>query len=220
MSSTDSAYENDIDYINVLRDKNVRSDVTTALMAFISSSGALALLTANQLLIPDQALLQKQFEQIGQSLSKQLGKDFISPIMPHLLSAASSPSFPELFPTKSLVKILEGGLGITLFKKVCALLNIPEKKLAELINLSVSTLAQRKKRGYFSQTESERLYRILNLYKFAICVFDDNPEYARKWLKEKSFGLGGETPLDFAKTEIGAKEVEKLLTRIDEGVFS
>jgi putative toxin-antitoxin system antitoxin component (TIGR02293 family) len=79
---------------------------------------------------------------------------------------------------------------------------------------------QKEKRGYFSTTESERLFRILKLYHKAVEVFDDNPEYAKKWLKEEAYGLNGAVPLEYARTEIGAKEVGLLLTRIDEGIFA
>jgi len=33
-------------------------------------------------------------------------------------------------------------------------------------------------------------------------------------------GLGGETPLEYAETEVGAREVEDLLGRIEYGVYS
>ncbi|WP_082407641.1 MbcA/ParS/Xre antitoxin family protein [Verrucomicrobium spinosum] len=33
-------------------------------------------------------------------------------------------------------------------------------------------------------------------------------------------GLGGAIPLDYARTEVGAREVEALLTRIEHGVYA
>ena len=43
---------------------------------------------------------------------------------------------------------------------------------------------------------------------------------ARDWLTHKQTGLGNTVPLEFAKTEIGAREVENLLGRIEYGVYS
>ncbi len=43
---------------------------------------------------------------------------------------------------------------------------------------------------------------------------------AREWLTNPQTGLGNAVPLDFAKTEIGAREVENLLGRIEYGVYS
>ena len=122
--------------------------------------------------------------------------------------------------TQAVIEMIEDGLSTVVFRELCNLLDISDKALAEVIKIPISTLAKRKKRGHFSSTESERIYRILNLYKQALDTFDGNEEYARKWLKEDAYGLGGVPPLGFAKTELGAKEVEQLLIRIDEGIFA
>lgn len=127
---------------------------------------------------------------------------------------------PDQFTTQKVIQIIEDGLSIVVFRELCDFLEVSDKALAEIIKIPISTLAKRKKRGHFSSTESERIYRILNLYKQALDTFDGNEEYARKWLKEDAYGLGGVPPLYFAKTELGAKEVEQLLIRIDEGIFA
>lgn len=208
MSLSSNFLSNDIDYIPLLRSKGVRSAVTALFLACVPTIED----KNRNIVINSYEMLEKKF-----------GPDF-APMPIHEASNESTALFYkqpcEPFPTKSLIKVLEGGLSGNLFKEVCCLLAISEKRLAGIINLSVSTLAQRKKRGYFSATESERLYRILNLYKKAVQVFDDDPEEAREWLKTKAYGLGDEIPLEFSKTEVGAKEVERLLTRIDEGVFT
>jgi uncharacterized protein (DUF2384 family) len=60
--------------------------------------------------------------------------------------------------------------------------------------------------------------RIARLYDKALDVFEDEKS-AEKWLKEPARGLGGDIPLEYAKTELGAREVERLLSRIEHGVF-
>ena len=40
------------------------------------------------------------------------------------------------------------------------------------------------------------------------------------WLRSQQLGLGGEVPLDYAESEVGAREVEDLLGRIEFGVYS
>jgi putative toxin-antitoxin system antitoxin component (TIGR02293 family) len=66
--------------------------------------------------------------------------------------------------------------------------------------------------------ESEKVLRIARLYDKALDVFEDEKS-AEKWLKEAARGLGGDIPLEYAKTELGAQEVERLLIRIEHGVF-
>jgi putative toxin-antitoxin system antitoxin component (TIGR02293 family) len=91
--------------------------------------------------------------------------------------------------------------------------------LARIINTSTSTLAVRKKTGVFSFSESERLFRIRRIYNRAMEIFEDR-ELTKKWLKEPNWQLGGTAPIDFIDTEIGAREVENLLGRLEHGIFS
>ncbi len=118
-----------------------------------------------------------------------------------------------------VIKSLEKGLPVSRFTRIRQSLNMPDKDLAKVIRLPKSTLAARKKKGKFSFEESERLYRVQRLLEKAIDVFG-NVEPARKWLKEKAYGLGDVSPLELASTEVGAREVENLLGRIEHGVFS
>lgn len=119
----------------------------------------------------------------------------------------------------SLIEAIESGLPISEFVKIRDYLGLSDKDLAIYIRIPKSTLAMRKKRGRLSFEESERLYRIQRLFLKALDVFGD-AEHAKKWLKEKAYGLGDVSPLEFAKTEVGAREVENLLGRIEHGVFS
>ena len=118
-----------------------------------------------------------------------------------------------------VIREIENGLPVSSFTAIRNDLGITDKDLAQVIRVPKSTLAVRKKRGRFSFEESERLYRVQRLLRKAVDVFGDL-EMARKWLKEKAYGLGDVSPLEFAKTEIGAREVENLLGRLEHGVFS
>lgn len=195
-----------VDYITKLRSKPTRDAITNALVSSIPSSGTI---------LPEvpKAIIEHP-------IAEQL-KPLQHVIRLHQQSGSDNPVVkPDPFPAESLLKIFESGLSGQLFLYLCKLLGIPEKKLAEIISLPQTTLIKRKKRGYFSPMESERLYRIFRLFKKAVEVFDDNPAYAREWLKSAAYGLDGAIPLEFAKSEIGAREVETLLIRIDEGVFA
>lgn len=118
-----------------------------------------------------------------------------------------------------VIEEIESGLPLSTFYSIRDELGLTDKELAGIIRLPKSTLATRKKKGRFSFEESERLYRVKQLLEKAVSVLGDL-EMARKWLKERAYGLGDVSPLDFAKTEVGAREVENLLGRIEYGVFS
>lgn len=118
-----------------------------------------------------------------------------------------------------VIEEIENGLPLSAFTTIRNELELTDKELAQVIRVPKSTLAVRKKSGKFSFEESERLYRIRRLFVKAVDVFGDT-DMARKWLKEKAYGLGDFSPLAFSKTEVGAREVENLLGRIEYGVFS
>ena len=118
-----------------------------------------------------------------------------------------------------IISKLKKGLPAKAFGRLRKNLDISEKALSTVLNIAITTLTRRKNAGRLSFAESERLFRIARLYEKAVEVFED-PQMARKWLKEPSWALGDVIPLQYADTELGAQEVEDLLGRIDHGVFT
>ena len=88
-----------------------------------------------------------------------------------------------------------------------------------LENIATRTLSRRKTEGRFQTDESERLFRIAALYDRAVEVLGGR-DRASAWFKGPKKALGGKTPLQYADTEPGAREVENLLGRLEYGVFS
>lgn len=121
--------------------------------------------------------------------------------------------------TDTLVQAVDGGLNIAAFERVAESLGVTEKRLSEILRINTSTLARRKRAGSFSVDESERLYRIAFLLERSIQVMG-NLEAAQRWLSTSKRALGGESPLSFARTEPGAREVEDLLGRVEYGIPS
>ncbi len=118
-----------------------------------------------------------------------------------------------------VIATIENGMPIAVFNTIKDQLELSDKELSQIIRIPKSTLATRKKRGKFSYEESERLYRLQRLIEKAVVVLGSF-EAARAWMKNNAYGLGDIPPLEFARTEIGAREVENLLGRIEHGVFS
>ena len=65
----------------------------------------------------------------------------------------------------------------------------------------------------------DRLYRSARLFSLALDVFEDNAA-ATEWLKSPQRALGNAIPLELATTDIGARDVEALLGRIEHGVYT
>ncbi len=117
------------------------------------------------------------------------------------------------------IAYLKKGYPISVFEQLKERLAISEKELADIVNIAQRTLARRKKEGRLQTDESERILRIVRLFDRAVEVFGGEMQ-ARDWFRKPNFGLGELSPLKFADTEPGAREVEDLLGRLEYGVFT
>jgi putative toxin-antitoxin system antitoxin component (TIGR02293 family) len=115
--------------------------------------------------------------------------------------------------------VLRIGLPVKELNELQATLAVPMEKLVPMLGISKATLHRRKSKGRLDQAESDRVVRYARLMGKAVEVMESE-ENARQWLTSPQFGLGGAVPLQYAETEVGAREVENLLGRIEYGVYS
>ena len=136
-------------------------------------------------------------------------------------------AFTTFVPTKNpttkqnlnqIIKKLNQGLPISSFNTLKETLNIPQKELNQHLNLSEATLSRRQKKGFFTKDESEKIYRYLEILDKATELFE-NQSKASDWLKKPAIALNNQTPLSYAQTEQGAREVLNLITRLEYGVL-
>jgi putative toxin-antitoxin system antitoxin component (TIGR02293 family) len=118
-----------------------------------------------------------------------------------------------------LIRQIQKGLRFSELETLQNTIDLPFEQLAAKLCISRSTLHRRKAAGRLSPDESDKVMRLSRLLDHAAKVFGD-VEKARAWLKFPQVGLGGAVPLDYAQTEVGAREVDDLLGRIDYGVYS
>ncbi len=137
---------------------------------------------------------------------------------PDLAAASSSLGLPA-HSTVELHRLIEAGVRYALLGKLQTALGLPLKSLAQALQIPMRTLSRRREEGVFSPTESERLLRLASLCDKAVDLFDGDAEAARRWLAAPRPALGGNSPLDFARTAVGAREVEDLIGRLEHGVF-
>ena len=124
------------------------------------------------------------------------------------------------FDTASLLKRLEEGLSYAAFERLKTRLDVTSHELADAALITHRTLARRKKEGRFGPGESDRLVRLSRVFARAIELFEGDVEGARSWLMQPVLGLGNAVPFELARTEVGAREVENLIGRIEHGVIS
>jgi len=112
------------------------------------------------------------------------------------------------------------GLSVDLFFRLRDALAVNPEMLSQVISVPIRTLMRRKQKGErLKCDESERLLRLARLHLKAAEVLHGKDK-ARHWLFSPNRALGGKTPFEFSATEPGARESERLLGRIEHGVFS
>lgn len=92
--------------------------------------------------------------------------------------------------------------------------------VAGTIGIPQRTLARRKASGRLAPEESERLLRVSSIFEKAVDLFEGDVPSAVNWLSAPKRALENLSPLQYAGTEIGAREVENLIGRLEHGVFS
>jgi putative toxin-antitoxin system antitoxin component (TIGR02293 family) len=118
-----------------------------------------------------------------------------------------------------LISMLKQGLSTDLFSKVATCLRVSERQLADTVDITISTLTRRKRTGRLTAAESERLYRLIRVYNRAVNVLGSE-ESAQTWIITPIHALGWKSPFEYVDTEIGAREVENILGRLEHGVIS
>ncbi|KFE43920.1 antitoxin [Pseudomonas syringae] len=118
--------------------------------------------------------------------------------------------------SERLLQIKEG-FSANLFQAVRVTFGLQEHSLETLLNASISTLERRKRENKnLDPVASERLDRIAAVCHLAEEVFEDR-EAAANWMSKPNKALGKGTPIMLCETEIGAKQVRRVLQSLEWG---
>jgi len=119
-----------------------------------------------------------------------------------------------------LIGAIEQGLPFESIDRFQAMTGLSLSEITELLGIHSRTVSRRREKGKLDQSESERLLRMSDLYRQANALFEGNEAGARSWLKQPQRALRGQSPWEYAKTEVGARRVEQLIGQLEHGVFS
>ena len=139
-----------------------------------------------------------------------------SAAIPRPVAAKKSKPAPKKSAPKKPEKVALTGLAFGEFEALRKQLDLSLDELSARLGLSRSAIEQRKATGRLTFDESGRVVCFARLLGHALHLFGSLSE-ARRWLKTPQRGLHGAVPLDYARTDLGAREVENLLTQLDHG---
>jgi len=142
----------------------------------------------------------------------------------HENSAAAHPYLVFLglrrFDTPYLIERLDRGLSFASFNRLRQNINLSQEELATLVQISPRTLARRRTQKRLETDESDRLVRLSRVFGKTVELFEGDDASARDWLARPQLGLGSKRPLDLLGSEVGAREVEAVIDRLEHGVFA
>jgi len=119
----------------------------------------------------------------------------------------------------SLAAKVEDGFAYQSFVRLQKATDLTREQLGALVQVTQRTLTRRKARGKLNPDESERLLRVARVFDLAVELHEGDRQVARAWLERPNHALDGKVPFDLARTEVGAREVESLVLRLEHGVF-
>jgi len=103
--------------------------------------------------------------------------------------------------------------------RVASLVGLTDKELATTLGLSASYLHRLKVNQRISQDASERLLLLENLLLHALDTFEGRGSTVLNWMRSSLRELDFQTPIQVLDTVTGYTLVERVLGRIDYGIF-
>lgn len=119
-----------------------------------------------------------------------------------------------------LAKKVEAGFSFEALERLGKTTGLPLERLRVAVRIAPRTLTRRKKEKRLSPEESDRLVSVSRLLAQTFELFEGNIEAGMRWFQNPNRALNGQSPLQVASTETGAREVEKLIGRLEYGVFT
>lgn len=124
----------------------------------------------------------------------------------------------DVDPVKVL-RLVQKGLSYRTVERFQRNLSLSLAQLTEIVQIPPTTLTRRREKGRLTPEESDRLMRAARLFAKALELFEGDGPAAKEWLSNPQIALGGERPLTISRTDVGAREVEAVIDRLEHGVF-
>jgi len=118
---------------------------------------------------------------------------------------------------KDLEEIVTEGLPKTALRVTVRRVFLVVREANRHLYRIVPEATYKRRTGKLRAVESERTERMARVIAAAETVWDDQND-AREWLTRPHPELGDRTPIDCALTELGARQVESLLDRLQYGL--
>ncbi|HEY6559300.1 MAG TPA: antitoxin Xre-like helix-turn-helix domain-containing protein [Polyangiaceae bacterium] len=118
-----------------------------------------------------------------------------------------------------LLRAVRGGLPYASLEALTRALGLELSAVGAVVGIPDRTLARRKHQRQLSPIESDRLYRLAYVTHVASAALG-GVDAARRWLAQANRSLGSVTPMSLLDTDIGCRQVEEALVRLNYGMYA
>ncbi|HET7541076.1 MAG TPA: antitoxin Xre/MbcA/ParS toxin-binding domain-containing protein [Polyangiaceae bacterium] len=118
-----------------------------------------------------------------------------------------------------LLRVVRVGLPYASLEALTRNLGVEVSAVGAVVGIPDRTLARRKQERLLSPVESDRVYRLAYITHLASAVLG-GVQAARKWLGQPNRSLGGPAPMSLLDTDIGCRQVEEALLRLNYGLYA
>ena len=118
-----------------------------------------------------------------------------------------------------LRETVKAGLPYACLEALIGKFGLAREEAAAALHLPQRTIARRKKEQRLQADESDRLLRLARVGAQAVATLGSE-EKAVQWLRRPNRALGKRVPLDLIDSDIGTRQVEEVLGRIEHGNIS
>jgi putative toxin-antitoxin system antitoxin component (TIGR02293 family) len=124
-------------------------------------------------------------------------------------------------PASSYDLVLASSKGISkqAVLNLADVMDIPMKDMAGLLNLSYKTLGRKRRTDLLDSLVSSLSIEIAGTIANGLSVFEDSNKLKR-WLQKENRALSGRKPIELLNTPTGINMVNRVLGRIEEGVYT
>jgi putative toxin-antitoxin system antitoxin component (TIGR02293 family) len=116
-----------------------------------------------------------------------------------------------------LQQLVAAGLPVGALNRTAQYVATTPRDAARLKDRLVPPATRKRRRSVLKAAESERVERLARVMAIAEEVWEDS-EAAREFLHSSHPLLGNRSPLELARTELGARQVEELLRDMEQSL--
>ncbi len=117
------------------------------------------------------------------------------------------------------VALSQKGLQKKSLTTLAAVMSIPMKDMAQLLNISYKTLGRKRNDDTMDRLSSSLVIEMAQMVAHGLAIFGDQ-DRLRKWLQRSNQALKGQRPLDLMNSPTGLRLVGSVLTRLEEGILT